>query len=89
MGNEEGLTVTDENTIETDRSAEPSACEPAIEPSEWLSTREAAEALGLSPATLRDYRTPARRRGPDFTKTAGGAVRYRRADVLLFAEGRA
>ncbi len=53
--------------------------------SEFLTTDEAAEALGLSPRTLRNWRT--RGGGPVATKL-GAAVRYRRRDLEAFASAR-
>lgn len=53
------------------------------ENSEWVSLRQAADILGVHPATVRNWadkgEVPSRR-------TAGGHRRFRRADLLQFAE---
>jgi excisionase family DNA binding protein len=53
------------------------------ETSEWVSLRQAADILGVHPATVRNWAdkgdVPSRR-------TAGGHRRFRRADLLQFAE---
>lgn len=56
------------------------AAEPSFDPfaDEWLTTREAARLLGLTPDTLRDYR--AKGRSPRFYKR-GHFVFYSRADL--------
>lgn len=53
-----------------------------------LTTREAAEALALSPRTLEAFRL--RGNGPDYIRigtSPRGAVRYREADLLAWIEG--
>jgi excisionase family DNA binding protein len=53
------------------------------EHSEWVSLRQAADILGVHPATVRNWadkgEVPSRR-------TAGGHRRFRKADLLQFAE---
>ena len=51
----------------------------------YLSTREAAAFLGLSPRTLDRYRVSGE--GPHFHKF-GSSVRYARADLESWAEAR-
>jgi predicted DNA-binding transcriptional regulator AlpA len=46
--------------------------------------RQAAELLGLSPATLASWRS--RGRGPAFLRLGGRAIRYRRSDLERFLE---
>ncbi len=50
---------------------------------EWMTSAEAALALGLTPDSLRSYRTPSKRRGPPFVKFGHG-VMYRRRDVEAY-----
>ena len=50
---------------------------------EMLTDREAAPLLGLSPHTLARWRWAGR--GPQYVKL-GKAVRYRRCDLIAFAE---
>ncbi|MHC4225494.1 MAG: helix-turn-helix domain-containing protein [Planctomycetota bacterium] len=55
------------------------------EPSKgWLTSREAARLLRLTPGTLDSYRCKGR--GPRFFKQ-GNAVRYRLADVEAYLSG--
>ncbi|MCY4002418.1 MAG: helix-turn-helix domain-containing protein [Rhodospirillales bacterium] len=58
----------------SDRSFEP-----------FMTGREAGQLLGLSHRTFDRYRAPGR--GPAYYKF-GGAVRYRRSDVIAWAERR-
>lgn len=78
----DGATTTDK---EKPTVSEHSATEGPNEPSkvEWLTSAEAALALGLTPDTLRSYRTPSKRRGPPFAKFGHG-VMYRRQDVEAY-----
>ena len=55
------------------------------ERTDYLSTREAAEWLGLSPRSLDRYRVTGE--GPYFHRF-GGRVRYRRADLEAWARVR-
>lgn len=47
-----------------------------------LTTDEAADYLRMSPGTLRVYRHYSK--GPSYTRTASGTVRYRRSDLDAF-----
>lgn len=50
----------------------------------YLNESQAADLLGVSPKTLSRWRWAGK--GPDFYKF-GGAVRYKTADLEVFAEG--
>ena len=56
-----------------------------VDERQYLSTRQAAEWLGLSPRTLDRYRVSGD--GPAFHRF-GGRVRYRRADIEAWAATR-
>lgn len=59
------------------------------DPDRLWTTEEAAEWLGISPLTLRDWRTV--NRGPRAVRLGGGrkpALRYRPADVREWADSR-
>lgn len=78
----DGTTTTSkENQIVSEHIAEGGPSKPSKP--EWLTSAEAALALGLTPDTLRSYRTPSRRRGPPFVKFGHG-VMYRRQDVEAY-----
>lgn len=82
----EGTTTTsEENQIVSEHIAEGGLSKPSKP--EWLTSAEAALALGLTPDTLRSYRTPSRRRGPPFVKFGHG-VMYRREDVEAYLSTR-
>jgi hypothetical protein len=48
---------------------------------EWISSAEAAAILGLTPDTLRAYRSPSKMRSPPFVRRQG-RVLYLKADVV-------
>ena len=52
----------------------------------FMTAREAGELLGLSHQTLNRYRSTGR--GPAWYKFSGNAVRYRRSDLIAWAEQR-
>lgn len=52
---------------------------------ELLSNAEAAKLLGLTPDTLRSYRSKARKRGPTYSKV-GHSVFYRRSVIEAYLE---
>lgn len=54
----------------------------------WLTNEEAAELMGLTPGTLRSYRTPGHRRSPSFYRTQSGTVYYKRSDVMAWCDSR-
>ncbi len=58
---------------------------PPINAGELLTTEQAAKIYGLSQSTLRKWRCVGN--GPRFTRI-GRAVRYRRAELDAFVEGR-
>ncbi len=51
---------------------------------EFLNTKEAAEALGLSPITLRKWRCLGK--GPGYLRLNPRLIRYRRADLEAWLE---
>jgi DNA-binding transcriptional MerR regulator len=51
-----------------------------------FNTAEAAEMLGIRPATLRGWK--AQRIGPPFIQLSPRCVRYSEADILLYANER-
>jgi len=53
-------------------------------PDDMLTPKEAAEILGISPETLKDWRRADA--GPDFCRYETGTVRYKRADVIAYRE---
>lgn len=71
-------TTSKENQIVSDVIAAGGPNKPSK--AEWMTSAEAALSLGLTPDTLRSYRTPSRRLGPPFVKFGHG-VMYRRADI--------
>lgn len=54
----------------------------------WLTNEEAAELMGLTPGSLRSYRTPGKRRSPPFYRTRSGTVYYKRSDVMAWRDSR-
>lgn len=82
----EGANTTNE---EKKIVSEHSAAEGPDKPSkpEWMTSAEAALALGLTADSLRSYRTPSKRRGPPFVKFGHG-VMYRRQDVEAYLSSR-
>jgi hypothetical protein len=50
----------------------------------WLTSDEAAEMLGVTPHTLRSYRSPSLRRGPRHFKDGRGRVRYLLSDIQAY-----
>lgn len=51
-----------------------------------LTTQEAGQLLGISPRTLEGYRRKGG--GPQFVALSRNVVRYRRADLVAWLEGR-
>jgi len=54
----------------------------------WLTSKEAAALMGLTPGSLRSYRAPGHRRSPPFHKTPSGTVYYKRSEVIAWCECR-
>jgi len=50
----------------------------------WLTSDEAARLLGITPHTLRSYRSPSMRRGPRYFKDGRGRVRYLLSDIQAY-----
>ena len=57
-----------------------------IDPDSLVTTAEAAELLGLAPATLKLWRR--RGRGPTFVRVGSHTVRYRRRDLVAWIDAK-
>lgn len=57
-----------------------------LDPDLLLSEAQASELFGVTPRALQAWRT--RGGGPPFVRISSRCVRYRRRDLLLFAESR-
>ena len=55
---------------------------------EYMTEKKAAERLGYSPKTLRNWRASNPERGPRWVTLPTGAVRYTQAALDAWAQGR-
>lgn len=51
-----------------------------------LNTAQAAQVLGLSPVTLRQWRRQPSPKGPDYYRLGRTTIRYRQSDVVAWLE---